>query len=104
MNTVYKIDLVTGNRYLFVGVAAISLVGPLIVYTRVSESHTLEELGFHIIPRKARRVTLRYVIAEILIALGAGMRIPLMSVWSFLKYCLANTVPRRTSGGLVRFG
>jgi len=101
MNTLYKIDLVTGNRYLFVGVAAISLVGPLLVYTRVSESHAHGELGFHVIPKKARRVILRYVIVGILIALGAGMVIPLMSGWAFLKYGLANNVTGPIFGGVT---
>src|SRR2546425_4565030 len=75
MNTLYKIDLVTGNRYLFVSVAAISLIGPMIVYLRVSESRLemSEQSGFHILPRQSRGVVFRYAAYGIVIALGAGM-------------------------------
>jgi|SRR5436309_404763 len=101
MNLLFKIDFLWGNRYLFVGVAAISLIGPLLVYTRVSESHGHGEMRFHIIPRKARRIVLRYVIAGILIALGAGMVVPLMSGWAFLKYGLLNNITAPIFGGVT---
>jgi MFS family permease len=102
MKSVYQIDLVTGNRYLFVGIAAISLIGPLIIYTRVSESQPRvdEQMGFHIIPRKARPVILRYVIYAFTIAIGAGMVIPLVSGWAYLKYGLANDVTGPIFGGV----
>jgi len=102
MKSVYQIDLVTGNRYLFVGIAALSLIGPLIVYSKVSESepHLGEQMGFHIIPRKARRTVLRYVIYAFTIAIGAGMVIPLVSGWAFLKYGLANDVTGPIFGGV----
>jgi MFS family permease len=102
MRSVYQIDLVTGNRYLFVGIAALSLIGPMIVYSRVSESQPQadERIGFHIVPRKARRIILRYVIYAFVIAIGAGMVIPLVSGWAFLKYGLANDVTGPIFGGV----
>jgi MFS family permease len=102
MKSVYQIDLVTGNRYLFVGIAALSLIGPLIVYSRVSESEPRadERMGFHIIPRKARRIIFRYVIYAFTIAIGAGMVIPLVSGWAFLRYGLANDVTGPIFGGV----
>ena len=102
MKSVYQIDLVTGNRYLFVGIAALSLIGPLIVYSKVSESepHAGERMEFHIIPRKARGVVFRYVIYAFTIAIGAGMVIPLVSGWAFLKYGLANDVTGPIFGGV----
>jgi len=102
MKSVYGLDLVTGNRYLFVGVAAISLLGPMIVYFRVSESK-LEigrDSGFHILPRKRRGVVFRYALAGIIIALGAGMVVPLVPGWAFLKFGLANDVTGPIFGGL----
>jgi MFS family permease len=74
----------------------------MIVYSRVSESQRRadERLGFHIIPRKARRIILRYVIYAFVIAIGAGMVIPLVSGWAFLKYGLANDVTGPIFGGV----
>jgi MFS family permease len=103
MQSTYQIDIVTGNRYLFLGVAVITLVGPAIVYAKVSEPTrpASEIIELHIIPRKARRVILRYVIAGVLIAFGAGMVVPLMSGWAFLKYGLKNDVTGPVFGGIT---
>src|SRR5205814_10698818 len=62
LKSVYQVDLVTGNRYLFISVAAISLIGPMILYLRVSESRreTNREFGCHILPRKRRGIVFRY--------------------------------------------
>src|SRR5438128_9872448 len=102
MKSLYQVDLVTGNRYLFVGVAAISLIGPMIVYLRVSESRleTSQQPGFHILPRQSRGVVFRYAAYGIVIALGAGMVIPLIPAWAFLKYGLANDVTGPIFGGI----
>jgi MFS family permease len=102
MKSLYQVDLVTGNRYLFVGVAAISLIGPLIVYLRVSESRveTSHQSGFHILPRQSRGIVFRYAAYGIVIALGAGMVIPLIPGWAFLKYGLANDVTGPIFGGV----
>ena len=99
----YNIDLVQGNRYLFVSVAAISLIGPAIVYFRVSESklETVRTLGFHILPgKKSRGIVFRYSVAGIIIALGAGMVVPLVPGWAFLKFGLANDVTGPIFGGI----
>src|SRR5207249_1405677 len=102
LNSVYHVDLVTGNRYLFISVAAISLIGPMIVYLRISETRleTNQESGFHILPRKSRGIVFRYAAYGIVIALGAGMVIPLIPGWAFLKYGLANDVTGPIFGGI----
>jgi MFS family permease len=102
MRSLYGIDLIQGNRYLFVSVAAISLIGPLIVYLKVSESklQPSRESGFRILPRRARGVVFRYALAGIIIALGAGMVIPLVPGWAFLKFGLANDVTGPIFGGI----
>jgi len=102
LKSVYRVDLVTGNRYLFISVAAISLIGPMIVYLRVSESRleTNQDSGFHILPRKSRGIVFRYAAYGIVIALGAGMVIPLIPGWAFLKYGLANDVTGPIFGGI----
>ncbi len=87
---------------MIVGVAAISLIGPMIVYLKVSESRleTSQQSGFHILPRKGRGVVFRYAAYGIVIALGAGMVIPLIPGWAFLKYGLANDVTGPIFGGI----
>jgi len=102
MKSLYQVDLVTGNRYLFVGVAAISLVGPMIVYLRVSESRleTSQQSRFHILPRQSRGVVFRYAAYGIVIVLDAGIAIPLIPGWAFLKYGLANDVTGPIFGGI----
>jgi len=102
MKSIYGVDLIQGNRYMFVSVAAISLIGPMIVYLKVSESRLDigQQSGFHILPRKGRGVVFRYAVYGIVIALGAGMVIPLIPGWAFLKYGLANDVTGPIFGGI----
>ena len=56
--------------------------------------------GFNILPRKSRGVVLRYAVAGIIIALRAGMAIPLVPGWAFLKSGLANDVTGPIFGGV----
>jgi MFS family permease len=74
----------------------------MIVYLRVSEAklETSQQSGFHILPRKGRGVVFRYAAYGIVIALGAGMVIPLIPGWAFLKYGLANDVTGPIFGGI----
>jgi len=104
MKLFYNIDLVTGNRYLFVGVAAVSLLGPAIIYFKISESKitTGEQSEFHLLPRKGRGrdIVFRFAIAGVIIAVGAGLVIPLVGGWALLKYGLANDVTGPIFGGV----
>jgi MFS family permease len=104
MSSLYQVDLVAGNRYLFFGVAAISLIGPAIVYLKVSESKPdmSERLAFHILPRKGfgRTIVFRYSVYGIVIALGAGMVIPLVPGWALLKFGVANNITGPIFGGV----
>jgi MFS family permease len=99
--SVYHVDLVTGHRYLFVTTAALSLLGPGIV-SKVSESRTARPVGerFHLVPRKSRKVVSQYTVAGVLIALGAGMVIPLIGGWAYLKFNLTDDVTAPILGGL----
>ena len=101
LNSIYHIDLVTGHRYLFVTVAAISLIGPAIVF-KVSESKFSRPEGerFHLLPRKSRDAVRKYAFAGILIALGAGMVIPLIGGWAYLKFGLADDITAPILGGV----
>lgn len=101
MDSYFGIDIVTGHRYLFVTVAAVSLLGPAFVL-RISESEARRPDGgrLHLIPRKSRRVVARYSIAGILIALGAGMVVPLVPGWSYLKFGVTDEISAPILGGV----
>lgn len=101
LDSYFGIDIVTGHRYLFVTVAAVSLLGPAFVL-RISESEARRPDGgrLHLIPRKSRRVVARYSIAGIMIALGAGMVIPLVPGWSYLKFGVTDEVSAPILGGV----
>src|SRR3989449_11267769 len=103
--SVYHVDLVTGNRFLFISVAAISLIGPMIVYLRVSESkpETSLQSGFHILPSKSRGVVFRYAAYGIVIALGAGMEFPLFPAWPFSRTGPPTISPGPFSAALISF-
>lgn len=102
LKSLYGIDLIQGNRFLFVTVAAISLIGPIIVYFRVSESRssTFQVKEFHILPKQHRGIVFRYALAGVIIALGAGMVVPLAPGWALLKFGLANDVTGPIFGGV----
>ncbi len=93
--------LVLGHRYLYVGIAALSLLGPIIV-SRVAEPAKLkprtERRSF--LPRKSRRPVLQYSVAGILVALGAGMVIPNIGGWALLKFQVKDDVSAPVLGGL----
>lgn len=89
LRSIYGVDLVTGTRFLYVAAAILSVVGPLMIL-RIQESRSglLLSEGFHLrlLPTKSRSIVRKYVFASILIALGAGMVIPLMTGWVDLKF------------------
>jgi len=100
LDSLLGIDIVTGHRYLFVSVAAISLLGPAIVL-RISESNHLNHGGrMQLIPRKSRAAVARYSVAGILIAFGAGMVIPLVPGWSLIRFGVTDEVSAPILGGV----
>lgn len=92
LDAFFGISLVEGHRYLYVGVAAIGLLGPAIV-SRLSESESRHtEGGTRFFPRESRGVVVRYSIAGVLIALGAGMVVPLIQLWAWLRFEVTDEV------------
>jgi MFS family permease len=77
------------------------LLGPAIALT-VSESRSSEadHRGFHIIPKRSRKTVAKYSLAGILIALGAGMVIPLVPGWALLKFGVVDDVSAPILGGI----
>jgi MFS family permease len=89
LRSIYGVDLVTGTRFLYIAAAILSIIGPLMIL-RIQESRSrlLQPEGFHIrfLPTKSRIIVRKYVFASIMIALGAGMVIPLMTGWVDLRF------------------
>jgi len=78
---------------LYFVVAALSVATtPLLL--RVSESRTSEtakSVG-QFLPRKSRSILLRYAVTSALIALGAGLFVPLMTLWFSLAYGVSDAL------------
>jgi len=79
----------------------LSLLGPAIALT-VSESRSsgADHRGFRIIPKRSRKTVAQYSLAGILIALGAGMVIPLIPGWALLKFGVVDDVSAPILGGV----
>ncbi len=100
LDSVYGISLAQGHRYLYVGAAAIGLIGPAMV-SKVSESKIVRgSERVHLFPRKSRGPVIRYSVAGILIALGAGMVVPLIQSWALLRFEVADDVSAPIMGGV----
>jgi MFS family permease len=79
---------------LYVMLALLSLSSTLLI-VKVSESKGLKKAGSSIrelLPRKSKDVLIKYVFAGAIIAFGAGMVVPLMSMWLGLRYGVSDAV------------
>ena len=79
---------------LYVLIAILGAVSTLIML-RVSESKKLKKLKTgktDFLPRKSKDVLLKYVLTSAIIAFGAGMVVPLMTLWFNLQYGISDTI------------
>jgi MFS family permease len=79
---------------LYVMLAILSLSSTLLI-VKVSESKELKKTGTSIrelLPKKSRDVLIKYVFAGAIIAVGAGMVVPLMSLWLGLRYGITDAI------------
>jgi MFS family permease len=79
---------------LYVFIAILSAVSTLIML-KVSESKRLKktEAGImDLLPRKSKGVLLKYVLTGAIVAFGAGMVVPLMTLWFNLQYGISDTI------------
>jgi len=79
---------------LYTLLAGLSLASTLIIL-KVSESKRLKKLTagmIDLLPRKSKNVLLKYVLTGAIIALGAGMVVPLMTLWFHFKYNISDTI------------
>ncbi len=109
LDSMLRISLVEGHRYLFVSVAVVSLLGPALAL-RVSESKISPNgsIRFEFKPRMSSwkatyqswKTVLKYSFTGALIAFGAGMVIPLVPGWAYLKFGVKDDVSAPIFGGI----
>jgi MFS family permease len=79
--------------YLIIGLSGLSIT-PLVLKiqeTPVSSSGP-QKIGKGVLPRKSARVLFRYSICSVLIALGAGLFVPLMAQWFSQAYSVTDAI------------
>src|SRR4030042_59859 len=79
---------------LYISISILSLISTLIML-KVSESKRLKRsrVGFmDLLPRKPKSILLKYVVTGAIIAFGAGMVVPLMTLWFNLQYAISDAI------------
>jgi MFS family permease len=79
---------------LYIIMAVLSGASTLLI-VRISESKGLKKAGTSIrdlLPKKSKDVLIKYVFASVLVAVGAGMVVPLMSMWFGLRYGISDAI------------
>jgi MFS family permease len=79
---------------LYVLISILSLISTLIIL-KVSESVRLKKnvrSYSDLLPKKSRKVLLKYVFTGALLAFGAGMVVPLMTLWFNLQYGISDAI------------
>ena len=79
---------------LYVILAALSMASTLIIL-KVSESKGLKKATAGVtglLPKKSKNVVIKYVFSSAIIAFGAGMVVPLMSLWLGLRYGISDAI------------
>ncbi len=79
---------------LYVSISFLSLISTLIML-KVNESNRLKKnvkSYADLLPKKSRNILLKYVLTGGLIAFGAGMVVPLMTLWFNLRYGISDVI------------
>ena len=79
---------------LYISISILSLISTLIML-KVSESKRLKrkQVGFmDLLPRKSKDILIKYVLTGAIIAFGAGMVVPLMTLWFHLQYGISDVI------------
>jgi hypothetical protein len=76
-----------GSAYapLFVGTGLALLASPLLVF-RVSAPETRRPKGAALLPRRSGGIITKMLVSTLVIGLGAGLIVPIFSLWFFLKF------------------
>jgi MFS family permease len=83
-----------GHIILYILIAVLSLVSTVIVL-KVSESKTLKKPRANmtdLFPRKSKDVLIKYTLTSAILAFGAGMVVPLMTLWFSLQYGISDKI------------
>jgi MFS family permease len=83
-----------GHVMLYVLIAVLSLVSTIIML-KVSESKVLKKPRANIadlFPRKSKDVLVKYTLTSAVLAFGAGMVVPLMTLWFNLQYGISDKI------------
>jgi MFS family permease len=79
---------------LYILISISSLISTLIM-VKVKESKRLKKTRtnlLNLLPMKSKSILLRYVLTGAIIAFGAGMVVPLMTLWFNLRYGISDTI------------
>ena len=79
---------------LYVSIAIISLLSSLILL-RVSEAKTLKKPKVslaRLLPRRSKGILIKFVLTSAILAFGAGLVVPLMTLWFDLRYQISDTI------------
>jgi MFS family permease len=79
---------------LYILISILSLISTLIMF-KVSESKRLKKSRtnyWDLFPRKSKSILLKYVLTSAVIAFGAGMVVPLMTLWFSLQYGISDAI------------
>lgn len=79
--------------FLYILIAILSLIATLIM-VKVRESKRLKKNGKNILdllPRKSKGILFKYILTGAIVAFGAGMVVPLMTLWFNLRYGISDT-------------
>lgn len=83
-----------GHMILYILIAVLSLVSTAIIL-KVSESKTLKKPRANmtdLFPRKSKDVLIKYTLSSAILAFGAGMVVPLMTLWFSLQYGISDKI------------
>jgi MFS family permease len=85
---------IEGHVILFILIAVLSLFSTLIML-KVSESKVLKKQRANmtdLLPRKSKDVLVKYTLTSAILAFGAGMVVPLMTLWFNLQYGISDKI------------
>ena len=82
------------HMLLYVLIAVLSLISTLLML-KVTESKRLKKSRtsyLDLFPRKSKNVLLKYILSSAVLAFGAGMVVPLMTLWFHLQYGISDAI------------
>jgi MFS family permease len=82
------------HMLLYVLIAILSLISTLLML-KVTESKRLKKSRvsyLDLFPRKSKNVLLKFILSSAVLAFGAGMVVPLMTLWFHLQYGISDAI------------